>query len=118
MVRTVLSVFPSCRIFREGEASEAQDSDLTNLMIFCKRSPSPVQFREATEEDYLGSVSRKSYLQPEFEIDAGLFAASNSGVEIVTEDNTEDLSMWHSQSAANHWKIMRTVLPADVWESW
>ncbi|KAI5306566.1 hypothetical protein KEM56_000261 [Ascosphaera pollenicola] len=118
VVRTVLDVFPTCRIFREGESSGAPDSDLTNLMIFCKRTISPIEFREANEDDYLGSLSRKSYLQPELEINPGLFATADILMEVLTEEDAQALTMWHPQSAANHWKIMRSVLPAGVWESW
>ncbi|PGH34868.1 hypothetical protein GX50_02318 [[Emmonsia] crescens] len=120
IVRTIKSVFQSCRIFRESEpTADAWAGDFTNMVIFCKRTDSPLEFRNPTEADFLGSKSREMYLMPEFEIDAESFEKVEEGQQsVLAVGHVGDLVRWHSQSAAGHWSIMRTVLPASVWENW
>ncbi|KKZ63687.1 hypothetical protein EMCG_01994 [[Emmonsia] crescens] len=120
IVRTIKSVFQSCRIFRESEpTTDAWAGDFTNMVIFCKRTDSPLEFRNPTEADFLGSKSREMYLMPEFEIDAESFEKVEEGQQsVLAVGHVGDLVRWHSQSAAGHWSIMRTVLPASVWENW
>ncbi|EER40650.1 spermine/spermidine synthase [Histoplasma capsulatum H143] len=120
IVRTIKSVFPSCRIFRESEPpADTREGDFTNMVIFCKQTDSPLEFRNPTEADFLGSKSRESYLLPQYEINAASFAKPEEDQQdILAVGHAGNLVRWHSQSAAGHWKIMRTVLPAFVWENW
>ncbi|KAI5293891.1 hypothetical protein KEM52_005048 [Ascosphaera acerosa] len=117
VIRTILSVFPSCRIYRDGD-HQSGPADLANLVAYCKRESSPLELRAPKEADYLGSASRRSYLMPVHEIDATAFAWSGEGPELVAEENTQDLGIWHPHMAAEHWRQMRTVLPAEIWEAW
>lgn len=120
IVRTIKSVFPSCRIFRESEPpADTREGDFTNMVIFCKQTDSPLEFRNPTEADFLGSKSRESYLLPQYEINAASFAKPEEDQQdILAVGHAGNLVRWHSQSAAGHWKVMRTVLPVFVWENW
>ncbi|EEQ89017.1 spermine/spermidine synthase, variant [Blastomyces dermatitidis ER-3] len=120
IVRTIRAVFPSCRIFRESEPpADTREGDFTNMVIFCKLTDSPLEFRNTTDADFLGSKSREAYLMPQLEIDAASFAKAEDGQQdVLAEGQVGDLVRWHSQSAAGHWSIMRTVLPHVIWENW
>lgn len=127
VVRTILSVFPSCRVFRELErednAVRAESRDFTNMVVFCtKRAEAPVVFREVVEEDLLGTVSRKMHLLPRHEVPLESFKTDAEGKEetsiLATPEDVEKLAKYHLGSALGHWRVMRTVLPAKVWELW
>ncbi|KAI9802574.1 MAG: hypothetical protein M1833_001646 [Piccolia ochrophora] len=123
VIRTILAVFPTCRIFREDEgptSSSFPTSDFTNMVIFCTKTSAPLVFREPREEDYLGSYARRAYLSPKHEIDQSRFArkGGDEDADVLTKRNTAILTKWHRESAVGHWWIMRTVLPAEVWEKW
>lgn len=38
--------------------------------------------------------------------------------EIITKGRTKQMEAWGRQSAVGHWKVMRGLLPAAVWENW
>ncbi|KAL1980236.1 hypothetical protein VTN96DRAFT_4441 [Rasamsonia emersonii] len=122
VVRTIQTVFPSCRIFREDEASkESPTADFSNMVVFCKKSAAqPLRFRQPTQADFLGSKSRESYLLPKHEIDPGVFEALEAPKKqrILKVGETDILQAYHAHSALGHWQIMRTVLPAEIWENW
>ena len=124
VVQTIRRVFPSCRIFREHPRDEAEVAktgrDFTNMVIFCtKLADRPVTFRKPGWRDLLNSPSREAFLYPKHEVHESEFVAG--GVEdgaILTANDTSQLEAWHETSAAGHWKIMRTVLPSQVWLAW
>ena len=114
--RTVAAVFPSCRVFRETDPASAATT-VTNMAIFCTKSEHPVVFREPIEADFLGSGARKESLPPTFEIPPQSFDAegellhrSGNGMRMLKKSQT--------QSAIEHWRVMRTVLPDLIWENW
>ncbi|PGH05944.1 hypothetical protein AJ80_08256 [Polytolypa hystricis UAMH7299] len=123
IVRTILSVFPSCRIFRDGEPLNPTDpskGDFTNMVIFCKKTASPpLKILKPTEADYLGTRSREMFLYPQNEIDPALFEKGlDTKQDILSDGDTTELRVWQSHGAVGHWEIMRSVLPASVWEKW
>ncbi|KAI9783298.1 MAG: hypothetical protein M1816_001430 [Peltula sp. TS41687] len=120
IIRTILSVFSSCRIFREEEAptNTELEHDFTNLVIFCINSASQFSFRRPTQADLLGSRFREMYLYPRHEVDSSLFKRRVGDEEVLSVANTETLEKWRRKGAISHWRIMRTVLPDVVWESW
>lgn len=137
VMRTILSVFPTCRIFRELTAPTEDDllaleakgqarRDFTNIVIFCTKFSAEetegkkgIAFREPTEEDFLGSGARRRYLMPEHEIFAEAFLGEESDPsDVLRANETERLSEWQKKSAVGHWEVMRTVLPAWIWEKW
>lgn len=90
-----------------------------NMIVFCKKSLTPpLSFRQPNEDDYLGSLSRKSYMYPQHEIEASVFDLPDSSGDqsILEAGQTSPLGAYHAQNALGHWHIMRKVLPAKVWE--
>ncbi|KAL1957726.1 hypothetical protein VTO42DRAFT_5569 [Malbranchea cinnamomea] len=120
VIRTVLSTFTSCRIFRESEQSTNTDEgDFTNTVIFCKKTHGPLKFRKPVKADFLGCRSREAYLLPKYEIDPAVF--ENSGDEsqsVLQAEKSSQLQAWQFKGAVGHWHIMRGVLPPVVWENW
>jgi hypothetical protein len=43
---------------------------------------------------------------------------SGDDVGVMRESETSNVTEWHKTSAAGHWAVMRTVLPASIWERW
>ena len=118
---TIRDIFPSCRIFREhardDEMVARDNSDFTNMVIFCTKQTKPISFRDPTQRDMLNSPSRQAYLVPKHEVlEKEFLAGQDDG--IVRKNDTEKLVKWHEKSALGHWKVMRMVLPAEVWVSW
>lgn len=124
ILRTIFSVFPSCRIFRELEQPSAEQieedgQDFTNMVVFChaQNTRSGVHFRKPVEADYLGSPSIKAYLVPKFEIPLEGIDISDLS-DVLRMNNTRRLAETQKKSAMGHWRVMRTVLPPKVWELW
>ena len=138
VIRTITSIFPSCRLYREEEApaphssSTSSEQDFTNLVIFCRKGPELFTFREPTEADTLGSLARKHYLLPRHEVPLGFF--NTREVKGRGEGESEgwfgrgwtgwwrgrqsSMERYQQDSAIGHWYIMRRVLPDVVWENW
>lgn len=119
--RTIMEVFRSCRVFREDEQVNDQDKvvadqgDFTNMVFICNKDEEDVRFRKAETADFLGSSSRKAYMVPKHEVPAATFTRDG---EILTRVNTKVLEKLHVDSAIGHWRLMRKVMPAAVWENW
>lgn len=118
--RTITEVFKFCRVFREDEQINEDDKvvedagDFTNMVFMCKKND-PVVFRKPVETDFLGSASRKAYMVPKHEVPAAKFQKEG---ELLTSSNTKVLEKLHIESAIGHWKLMRKVVPATIWENW
>jgi hypothetical protein len=88
------------------------------MVIFCKKTPnSPLKFRKPIEADFLGSGARRAFLLPRHEL---AITAENFDLEgeVLRIGKTKQLEAWHTESALGHWKVMRGVLPSEVWENW
>jgi hypothetical protein len=122
IVQTIKTVFPTCRVFRESEPSAekiAEDGrDFTNMVIFCTNAADKVTFRKPVEADFLHSRARKMFLLPQHEVDETVFAEIENDGGILSRNDTERFKGWQQKSALGHWAVMRTVLPAKVWENW
>lgn len=89
------------------------------MVVFCKKSSSPLRFRDAVDADFLGSKSRESYLVPKHEIDAAVFEhVEKGGQAVLRAAELARLTKFREQSALSHWTLMRQVLPDRVWENW
>lgn len=88
------------------------------MVIFCTKQKKPITFRKPVEEDYLGSNARKMFLMPEYEIGDGMFEEREGDGGVLSRNDTMRLTRWQLENAVGHWKIMRTVLPSEVWEKW
>ncbi|KAM4063066.1 spermine/spermidine synthase domain-containing protein [Hirsutella rhossiliensis] len=119
--RTIKHVFPTCRIFREvprdDVALKEVGVDFANMVIFCTKTSSPLTFRMPTQADHLQSAIRQEFLRLQHEIPQTELL-SGDDASILRKNDTGALVAWHEQSALGHWAIMRTVLPAWVWERW
>ncbi|KAF1985472.1 spermine/spermidine synthase family protein [Aulographum hederae CBS 113979] len=128
VIGTILTVFPSCRIFRdmEPEAEPTDASEFINMVVICVKTPSAgdgtIQFRRPTPQDWLGSLARRQFIppKPELEIPLGkIFGEENEDERRVLRRGGEaELEAQHVESAEKHWRIMRGVLPNEVWELW
>ncbi|ODA82305.1 hypothetical protein RJ55_00812 [Drechmeria coniospora] len=119
--RTIKQVFPTCRTFRESarddEEIKATGVDFTNLVFFCKRTKAPLTFRKPTASDYLQSAAKEEFLQLRHEVSEDDLLSSND-TSILRSNGTSVVVKWHEQSALGHWAIMRSALPAKLWEEW
>lgn len=89
------------------------------MIIFCKKTTTPLKFRQVVEADYLGSHTRKRDLFPEFEVDQAIFEPKDGEENTLIGVNTpSQLQEWQYQSAVGHWGIMRLLLPSSLWEKW
>lgn len=120
--RTITEVFPSCRVFREDEQVDEGDKavvddhgEFTNMVFICKKDGQAVKFRKAVEADFLGSASRKSYMVPKHEVPPSKFQRRG---DILTRANRKLLEKMQVESAIGHWKLLRNVMPAAIWENW
>jgi hypothetical protein len=118
--RTIHSVFPSCRVFREVEApsSGSGTGDFTNMVFFCTKSQRPIEFRKPVESDFLGSGAREEHLFPRHEIPGEKFQHDGGVLSTSNSSSIKELEKWQVRSAIGHWKLMRTVIPPVVWENW
>ncbi|KAI1760283.1 S-adenosyl-L-methionine-dependent methyltransferase [Hypoxylon sp. FL1150] len=123
VMNTIREVFPSCRVFREGEspseeATEETGRDFDNVIVYCTKTGEKVNFREPKEADYLQSLARRAFLLPKHEVDESAFSAAAADAGILRVNETEKLSEWHDKSALGHWAVMRTVVPNYIWQNW
>jgi len=123
VIRTVLRVFPNCRIYREHAAPptedlEAEGRDFTNVMLFCTKSDAAVTFRTPTQKDFLGSRMRELTLVPKHEVPPSELELKEGDGGVLLKNGTERFKKWQQTSAMGHWAVMRTVLPREVWEDW
>ncbi|KAL8856598.1 MAG: hypothetical protein Q9178_006827 [Gyalolechia marmorata] len=124
VIRTVLTVFPTCRLFREDagpSTAKAEkttlSTDFTNLVMFCQNAPGSFHFRRPTPADFLGSQARRHHLLPQHEVDPKSFIHRH-GQDVVRKNNSHVLAEAQMRSAVGHWSVMRGVLPDAVWENW
>jgi hypothetical protein len=124
VLNTIHAVFPACRLFRDTpQADDYQegDSDFINMVIFCVKNDrgkgkKAIGFREATNEDWLGSIARRNFLQPRDDHEVNF--VYEEGAPVMGRADVGELEAYHEEGAVSHWKIMRSVLPAGIWEMW
>lgn len=101
----------------DAEAIKDKGADFANMVIFCKKSPTTLTFRAPTTKDYLQSSARQEFLHLNNEIPEAEFLSGDDAT-ILRKNDTSVVAKWHEQSALGHWAVMRTALPAKVWEQW
>jgi hypothetical protein len=122
VLNTIHSVFPACRLFRDSpRAADWQpgDADFINMVVFCVKNDrgkgrSAVNFRQADEDDFRGSLARRNFLMPKEEIQYDY----TEGSKTMSKGDVGELEQYHKEGAVSHWRIMRSVLPDVVWETW
>ncbi|KAJ8117893.1 hypothetical protein OPT61_g1010 [Boeremia exigua] len=124
VLNTIHAVFPACRLFRDTAAPDDHkegDSDFINMVIFCVKNDhgmgkKAIGFRKSTSKDWLGSIARRNFLQPRDELEVKF--EYEKGAQVMGKADVAELEAYHEEGAVSHWKIMRSVLPAGVWEMW
>ncbi|KAJ9645708.1 hypothetical protein H2201_003711 [Coniosporium apollinis] len=123
VLNTINTVFPSCRLFRDSPSNPAMPTDFINMVLYCVKNDGgngkkAVQFRKPTEEDFGKSLAKKQHLVPKPDLEIDFAFDPEEKKDLLRKGNTHELERYHADSARNHWKIMRTVLPDAVWENW
>jgi len=123
VLNTIHAVFPACRLFRDTPAPKPDQAngsqpDFINMVIFCVKDSTAtgVSFRTATAADFLGSLARANFLQPQDELEIRFDYVA--GAKVMGRADVGALEGYHEKGAVSHWGIMRTVLPRRVWEMW
>ncbi|CAA9959258.1 Spermine/spermidine synthase family protein [Pyrenophora teres f. maculata] len=127
VLNTIHAIFPACRLFRDTPPREEHkegDADFINMVVFCVKKDhglgkKAIQFRDATQKDLLGSLARNNFLQPREALEVKYeFVSKEDGGKVMGNGDVGLLEKFHKDGAVSHWKIMRSVLPAGVWEMW
>ncbi|CAN9189120.1 unnamed protein product [Alternaria alternata] len=127
VLNTIHAIFPACRLFRDSPAPEEHkegEADFINMVIFCVKNDhglgkAAVKFRDAVPKDFLGSIARTNFLQPQKKLEVKYdFVSKENGGRVMGNADVGELEKFHEDGAVSHWKIMRSVLPEGVWEMW
>jgi len=127
VLNTIHAIFPACRLFRDSPAPEEHkegEADFINMVIFCVKNDhglgkAAVNFRDAVQKDFLGSIARRNFLQPQKQLEVKYdFVSKENGGKVMGNADVGELEKFHEDGAVSHWRIMRTVLPEGVWEMW
>lgn len=129
VLNTIHAVFPACRLFRDNPPAPERPSgpDFVNMVVFCAKRDGgagrfAISFREPTEDDFRGSIARRSHLLPKVGLEIAFDwrggGAHGAGGDVLRRGATGELERFQEGAAVSHWGIMRTVLPGRVWELW
>lgn len=127
VLNTIHAVFPACRLYRDQPPAadhKPGDPDFINMVVFCLKNDGgkgkqALKFRAATDRDIMGSLARRSYLEPKPKSEIKYeYVSKEAGGKEMTRADVGELEKYHEAGAVSHWRIMRTVLPDGVWEMW
>lgn len=121
---TLLKAFGQCRAFHDHLGAIPDQNlhdEFVNIVFFCSKSASPLAFRPSVEGDYLHSYLRRHVLSDlerrELPIsivrNASVWSEEAEEVFLLT-DKDNRLNEWQRVDAAEHWRIMRKVMPDIV----
>ncbi|KAI6035057.1 hypothetical protein F5J12DRAFT_790765 [Pisolithus orientalis] len=124
---TLFKAFGQCRAFHDHLGAipdQHLHDEFVNIVFFCSKSASPLAFRPSVEGDYLHSYLRRHVLSDlerrELPIsivrNASVWSEEAEEVFLLTDKNNK-LNEWQRADAAEHWRIMRKVMPDIVWET-
>ena len=122
VIRTLYASFYNCRVFRDPFNYDRENpmnmvlnlESLLMQVIFC--SEFGVDFRLAKEEDFHGSVLRGKTLTG-FR-DRELYISNIEDPEFILTDANNKLEGWQIQGALEHWEVIRTVMPDEIWNNY
>ncbi|OAK93972.1 S-adenosyl-L-methionine-dependent methyltransferase [Phaeosphaeriaceae sp. SRC1lsM3a] len=127
VLNTIHAIFPACRLFRDqppAETHEPGEPDFINMVVICVKNDhgkgnAAITFREPVQKDFLGSIARQNFLMPREELEVEYkYVKPEDGGRMMSKNDVGELEKYHKEGAVSHWRIMRTVLPAGVWETW
>jgi spermidine synthase len=120
VLNTIKKVFPTCRAYRD--TAPYVEENFLNMVVYCTKLSTPIEWRLTTNEDYLGSMARREFMPPDegYELDLPKIIGNVAyePYHILTRANETVIGDFRIKSALRHWEIMRTVLPPLVWELW
>ncbi|KAK0206700.1 spermidine synthase [Desarmillaria ectypa] len=124
---TLSKAFGRCRAFHDvvmADLPEDQyETEYINIVFFCTVSTSPLTFRAATSDDFLGSPLRRYILSTlnTREINLNVIKEGITEEEeekyILTDENNS-LERLQEAQGHHHWTLMRDVLPDIFWETY
>jgi len=127
ILNTIHAVFPACRLFRDNPpplptSKTSSEPDFINMVVFCAKKDlgkgrGAITFREPTEDDFRGSLAKRTYLLPQVGLEIN-FDFQGDSEKVLRRGETAELEKHQQIGAVSHWRIMRTVLPDKVWEMW
>ncbi|KAH7392338.1 S-adenosyl-L-methionine-dependent methyltransferase [Phaeosphaeria sp. MPI-PUGE-AT-0046c] len=127
VLNTIHAIFPACRLFRDqppAETHQPGEPDFINMVVICVKNDhgkgnAAITFREPVQKDFLGSIARQNFLMPRAELEVEYkYVNPENGGRMMSKNDVGELEKYHKEGAVSHWRIMRTVLPAGVWETW
>ncbi|PBL02705.1 spermidine synthase [Armillaria gallica] len=124
---TLSKAFGRCRAFHDvvmADLPEDQyETEYINIVFFCTMTTSPLTFRSATSEDFLGSPLRRYILSTlnarEINLNVikeGITAEEEEKYILIDENNS--LGRLQEAQGQHHWTLMRDVLPDIFWETY
>jgi hypothetical protein len=92
-------------------------TNFANYIVFCRNTPGDVAFRQPTQADFLGSISRRQHMYPraEYAVEFPLRGTEKADDEVLVEEDVGEWRKEQEESASRHWTIMREVLPGKIW---
>lgn len=107
-----------CEIYGDDPPANENQASFNNFIVFCRNTAGPIRFRKPTAADFQDSLIRKDHLLPKPAQRIEFPARAHQSEAVL---DSKDLLKWRksqAESAKRHWQVMRTVLPAAVWESY
>lgn len=112
VIRTINSVFQTCRIFEDGDAH----SGYLNMVLFCTMQ-SHLRFRQPSTSDLITAVSPRQRVKVLQDLaNHELNIEVSSSLAVLT-----DATDWHHfekaqrEGVRKHWAVMSKTLPPETW---
>ncbi|KAH6707716.1 S-adenosyl-L-methionine-dependent methyltransferase [Leptodontidium sp. MPI-SDFR-AT-0119] len=123
IIQTILTVFPTYRIYRESaqpipKQIASDGRDFINIAIFYTNAASAVNFRAPIKKNFLGSKAKQAYLLPQQKVDYSTFEVQEGIGGPLRRNDTERFRGWQEKSTGGHCAVMRTVISESIWENW
>ncbi|WVO22090.1 uncharacterized protein IAS62_003415 [Cryptococcus decagattii] len=118
---TLTSVFPQCRAFGDGFENNQGPNDITNMVVFCTKTHSPIlTFRRPRSSDVHRSPLRShvfsTFLPNEIQLDS-IISEEDYRDPLMTlrRGHTERLDYWQKETAIATWRAMQKILTPEMW---
>ncbi|KAE8537907.1 hypothetical protein D1P53_005968 [Cryptococcus gattii VGV] len=118
---TLTSVFPQCRAFGDGFENNQGPNDITNMVVFCTKTHSPIlTFRRPRPSDVHRSPLRShvfsTFLPNEIQLDSIISEEDyNDSLMTLRRGHTESLDYWQKETAIATWRAMQKILTPEMW---
>ncbi|OXB39897.1 hypothetical protein J007_00319 [Cryptococcus neoformans] len=118
---TLTSVFPQCRAFGDGYEINQGPNDITNMVVFCTKTHSPIlTFRRPRPSDVHRSPLRShvfsTFLPNEIQLDSIISEEDYHDVFMtLRRGHTARLDYWQKETAIATWRAMQKILTPEMW---